>query len=175
MGEKIVGHFTAQPVQPDDNVVLLSTGTGEAPHNAIVWELLRRGHRGRILNACCVRYAKDLGYQTIHREAMERYPNYRYLGLTTREPGLTKKVYLQDVLNHGELEEHLGATLDPSKTHVYLCGNPKMIGVPVKNKETGQREYPATVGMIELLERRGFVVDQPAAKIKGNIHFEEYW
>lgn len=175
MGEKIVGHFTAECVQPTDNVVLLGTGTGEAPHNAIVWELLRRGHRGRILNACCVRYAKDLGYSSIHDRVMERYENYRYLGLTTREPGATKKVYLQEVLTNGELEEHLGAELDPTRTHVFLCGNPKMIGVPAKNKETGLREYPSTLGMIELLERRGFLVDQPAAKIKGNIHFEEYW
>ena len=30
-------------------------------------------------------------------------------------------------------------------------------------------------GVIEILERRGFQVDQPQAKIKGNVHFEEYW
>ena len=29
--------------------------------------------------------------------------------------------------------------------------------------------------MIEVLERRGFTADDAAAKIKGNIHFEEYW
>ena len=175
MGEKIVGHFTAECVKPTDNVVLLSTGTGEAPHNAIVWELLRRGHQGRILNACCVRYAKDLGYSGIHSTIMERHENYSYLGLTTREPGAVRKVYLQDLVSSGELEDNLRADLDPANTHVFLCGNPKMIGVPVKNKETGIREYPSSIGLIELLERRGFLVDQPAVKIKGNIHFEEYW
>ena len=25
------------------------------------------------------------------------------------------------------------------------------------------------------LEKRGFHVDQPSQKLKGNIHFEEYW
>ncbi len=50
-----------------------------------------------------------------------------------------------------------------------------MIGVPVKDRETGQRTYPRPVGVIEILERRGFQADQPQAKIKGNIHFEEYW
>ena len=175
MGEKIVGHFTSEYVKPGDNVVLLGTGTGEAPHNAIVWDLLRKGHSGNIVQACCVRLAKDLGYLNTHRQVMEQFPNYKYLGLTTREPGMTRKVYIQDCLTSGELEEALGAKLDPAKTHVYLCGNPKMIGVPVKNKETGVRSYPEPTGVIELLEQRGFKADNAAAKLKGNIHFEEYW
>ena len=31
------------------------------------------------------------------------------------------------------------------------------------------------VGVIEVLEGRGFQADVAAAKFKGNIHFEEYW
>ena len=50
-----------------------------------------------------------------------------------------------------------------------------MIGVPVKNPQTGQREYPQPLGVIEILEQRGFKADQPQIKFKGNIHFEEYW
>ena len=42
VGRKITGHFTADPIQPDDSVVFLSTGTGEAPHNYLSWQLLRR-------------------------------------------------------------------------------------------------------------------------------------
>ena len=68
-----------------------------------------------------------------------------------------------------------GHALDPATTHVYLCGNPKMIGVPVKDKETGERKYPEPTGVIEVLERRGFHADNAATKFKGNIHFEEYW
>jgi ferredoxin--NADP+ reductase len=175
IGEKIVGHFTAESVNPGDNVVFLGTGTGEAPHNYMLWDLLRRGHVGRILSACCVRYTRDLGYLETHRELMRQFPNYKYLPLTTREPGLTKKVYIQDVIAGGELEEQLGAPLDPANTHVFLCGNPKMIGVPVKDKATGERTYPQPTGVIEILERRGFQADNAAAKVKGNIHFEEYW
>jgi ferredoxin--NADP+ reductase len=175
IGEKITGHFTVEPVKPEDNVVFLGTGTGEAPHNYIVWDLLRRGHAGKILSACCVRYQRDLGYLDTHRALMDQFPNYKYLPLTTREAGVTKKVYIQDVITGGELEEQLGAKLDPANTHVFLCGNPKMIGVPVKDKATGQRTYPQPTGVIEILERRGFVADNSAAKIKGNVHFEEYW
>lgn len=176
LSEKITGHFTLDPVKPGDTVLFLSTGTGEAPHNYLYWELLRRGHQGKVLAACCVRYKRDLAYQSIHEALMKRYPSYTYLPLTTREAEtVTNKVYIQDLISSGEMEQRLGETLDPARTHVYLCGNPKMIGVPEKDRATGQRVYPQPTGVVELLERRGFQTDQPNIKFKGNIHYEEYW
>jgi ferredoxin--NADP+ reductase len=176
LGEKITGHYTLDPVQPGDTVLFLATGTGEAPHNYMLWELLRRGHTGRILSACCVRYRRDLGYLALHEELMRRYPNYQYLSLTTREADTVQhKVYIQDLITSGQLEEYLGQPLDPARTHVFLCGNPKMIGVPTKDRETGQWVYPQPLGVIEILQGRGFQVDQAALKLKGNVHFEEYW
>jgi ferredoxin/flavodoxin---NADP+ reductase len=176
LGEKITGHYNLDPVRPGDTVVFLATGTGEAPHNYMLWELLCRGHPGRLLSACCVRYRRDLAYVAIHEELMRRYPNYTYLSLTTREAETVKhKVYIQDLISSGQLEQRLGVPLDLARTHVYLCGNPKMIGVPTKDRETGRRVYPNPTGVVEILEQKGFHTDQPAAKIKGNIHFEEYW
>ena len=176
MGEKIAGHYTLDPVKPGDTVVFLSTGTGEAPHNYMLWELLRRQHTGRILSACCVRYQRDLGYAATQAELMRRHPHYTYLSLTTRE-ALTsgQKVYIQDLITSGQLEERLGKPLDPATTHVYLCGNPNMIGVPIKDQASGQKRYPTPTGVVEILENRGFAMDQPQLKRKGNIHFEEYW
>jgi ferredoxin--NADP+ reductase len=176
MGEKITGHFTLEPVQEGDSVVFLGTGTGEAPHNYMLWQLLHRGHKGRILSACCVRYLRDLGYLATHEELMRRHGNYRYLPLTTREPAQAgQKVYIQDLLTSGQLEERLGAPLDPARTHVFLCGNPNMIGAPIRDRATGVRSYPAPMGVVEILEKRGFHTDEPQLKRKGNIHFEEYW
>jgi ferredoxin--NADP+ reductase len=176
IGDKITGHYTLEHVKDGDSVVFLGTGTGEAPHNYMLWELLKRGHRGHVLNACCVRYRRDLGYLETHHELMRRYTNYKYLPLTTREAESVKhKVYIQDLITSGQLAEQLGDTLDPERTHVYLCGNPKMIGVPVKDPATGERTYPAPTGVIELLEQRGFRADNAALKQRGNVHFEEYW
>jgi ferredoxin--NADP+ reductase len=175
-GEKITGHYTTDPVRPGDTVVFLATGTGEAPNNYMVWELLRRGHAGPVLSACCVRYRRDLAYLPIHEQLMRRYPNYTYLSLTTREAdSVGQKVYIQDLILSGELERRLGRPLDPAHSHVYLCGNPRMIGVPTTDRQTGSRSYPQPPGVVEILERRGFQVDQPSARIKGDIHFEEYW
>jgi ferredoxin/flavodoxin---NADP+ reductase len=176
LGEKIAGHFTLAGVAPDDTVVFLATGTGEAPHNYMLWQLLRAGHRGRILSACCVRYARDLAYRSTHERLMARFANYTYLSLTTREPGdLGRKVYLQGLITGGELERRLGQPLDPARTHVFLCGNPAMIGVPARDRQTGALVYPRPPGVIEILARRGFQPDVPARKLRGNVHYEEYW
>ncbi len=176
LGEKITGAFTLDPVKPGDAVVFLSTGTGEAPHNYMLWDLLRRGHDGPILSACCVRYKKDLAYLPVHETLMSRHPHYTFLGLTTREASdAGRKVYIQELITSGRLEEKVGRPLDPARTHVFLCGNPKMIGVPEKDRETGARVYPQPPGVIELLEKRGFKADQANIKFKGNVHYEEYW
>src|SRR5260370_32343893 len=122
----------------------------------MLWELLRRNRAGRILSACCVRYRRDLAYVAIHEELMRRHPNYTYLPLTTREAAnVGQKVYIQDLLTSGELESRLGQTLNPARTHVYLCRNPKMIGAPAKDRETGAMTYPQPLGGVEILERRG--------------------
>jgi ferredoxin--NADP+ reductase len=175
IGERITGHYTLDPVKAGDTVVFLSTGTGEAPHNYMTWELLSRGHTGKILNVCCVRFARDLGYLETQHALEKQYQNYKYIALTTREPGATRKMYIQDLITSGELARVAGGSLDPATTHVFLCGNPKMIGVPIRDRDTGASSYPSPVGVIEVLEGRGFKADVAATKFKGNIHFEEYW
>ena len=66
MGRKFTGLFTLDGVRPTDSVVLLATGTGEAPHNAMTAELLRNGHNGKILSVACVRFRQNLAYASQH-------------------------------------------------------------------------------------------------------------
>jgi ferredoxin--NADP+ reductase len=142
----------------------------------MLWQLLRQGHRGRILAACCVRYRRDLAYLELHGTLEKRYPNYTYLTLVTREPEVEgRKVYIQDLITSGQLEEQLGQCLNPASTHVFLCGNPKMIGLPEKEHSTGQWSFPQPPGVIEILQRRGFCLDHSHLKQVGNIHYEKYW
>lgn len=172
MGRKFTGHYTLEGVEPTDNVVFLSTGTGEAPQNAMIAELLRRGHEGRILNVVCVRHKADLAYTEQHAVLVDRYPAYRYLTITTREPeNEREKVYIQDLITTGRIEEELGAPLDPQRTHVFLCGNPAMIGLPKWNEEG--LVFPDTLGVCQQLHERGFTIDH--RKERGNVHYEEYW
>jgi len=80
MGRKAAGRYTLDPVtDPTSAVVFLSTGTGEAPHNVMITDLLRRGHRGPIVSAVTVRHNHDLAYMHQHRALEERFDNYHYL------------------------------------------------------------------------------------------------
>ena len=171
LGPKVAGRYTLNSViDPDCAVVFFSTGTGEAPHNAMVVDLLRKGHTGPLVSAVTVRQWADLGYMDEHRELERRYPNYRYLPLPTRETDVPKR-YIQDLITEDVFGNELGITLDPKTSHVFLCGNPAMIGLP--EEVDGVSTFPETVGVVQLLTERGFTLD--LRKEPGNIHYEEYW
>lgn len=171
LGPKVAGRYTLAPVSnPNNTVVFLSTGTGEAPHNAMIVDLLSRGHSGQIVSVVSVRNLKDLGYMEKHRELEKRFSNYTYIALPTREANIEKR-YIQSLLSENILEDEYKIDLDPKNTHVFLCGNPSMIGIP--QESDGEALYPESIGAIELLVKRGFVLDE--RKKPGNIHVEEYW
>ncbi len=90
--------------------------------------------------------------------------------MPTREADVPKR-YLQDLITDGDLAEAAGGNLDPTTTHVFLCGNPAMIGLP--EEEDGVEQFPETTGVVELLVERGFKLDR--RNDPGNIHYEEYW
>ena len=143
-------------------------------------ELLANEHQGRIVTVTCVRRRKDLGYLETYRELEGRYHQFRYLFCTTREPenldpslpNFRPKRYLQDYFTSGEFEEDAKLTLNPDTCHVFLCGNPAMIGAP---KPGPQGTIPTTPpnGMVSALEQRGFTVGAPDRT--ANIHYEKYW
>ncbi len=90
--------------------------------------------------------------------------------MPTREPGIPKR-YLQDLIRDDDFTRELGVTLSPENTHVFLCGNPAMIGSP--EEVDGNTVFPETTGVVELLVAQGFTLDRRNAP--GNIHYEEYW
>jgi ferredoxin--NADP+ reductase len=175
--KKITGHYTLAACDRDDTILMLGTGTGEAPHNAMTAKLLSQNHRGRIVNVTSVRHRVDLAYAVEHATLMRRFPQYRYLPFTTRDPenldpkhpDYVGKQYLQDLFTSGRLAEAAGDNLSPSNTHVFLCGNPSMIGyVPPGG------EPPTKPGMLPLLRDAGFS-DESDEQGAGTIRFEKYW
>ncbi|WP_153558473.1 ferredoxin--NADP reductase [Roseimaritima sediminicola] len=177
MESKIVGRYVLEGIEPDDTLLLIATGTGEAPHNAMAARLLRDGHRGPILMATTGRYIGDFAYRQTHQELMRRYPNFRSLNFTTREPEnvdrthpqYVGKHYIQDLFQSGQLAELCGTELSPDSTHVFLCGNPAMIGYTPPGAPP-----PEQPGMLQVLKQAGFVHNDDPPTV-GHIRFEKYW
>lgn len=194
MNPRIVGSYTLSGISPADTVVFIGTGTGEAPHNAMAAKLLAGGHRGNILVATCVRHWADLGYLQQHRRLEELYPNYRYLFLTTRQTaplpqndaGYLGNERLQAAYQSGRLQAAAQLDFNPRTTHVFLCGNPQMIGIHRPSEPP-----PAEPGMLQLLEADGFRsvhsntsqavegsvegVGHSVGQGPGTVRFEKYW
>ncbi|TWU59769.1 Ferredoxin--NADP reductase [Rubripirellula tenax] len=174
---KITGHYVLGEIDPGDTVLMLGTGTGEAPHNAMSAHLLANGHQGKVINATSVRQRRDLGYAKEHALLMSQYANYRYLSFTTRDPenldpshpGYVGKQYLQSLFTSGRLAELAEDPLSPANTHVFLCGNPSMIGYVPPGADP-----PATPGMLQVLGDAGFS-DEHDSIGAGSIRFEKYW
>ena len=178
MGQKFTGEYTLDcmsDIRENENslVVFAGTGTGEGPHNHMIWELLRTGYKGRIASINVVRYKKDLAYESIYGALGGKYPNLSYHALTTREANtINNKVYVQDYLASGAFEENIGRKMDAQDTHLFLCGNPAMIGIP--KIRGGEKIWPeGPPGVIQIMESRGFTMDY--GRTKGNIHYEKYW
>lgn len=172
---KTTGHYTLEEheVAEQRSLVFCSTGTGEAPHNSMIWHLLQSGYAGRLTAIVCVREQKDLGYRAMYESLQRQYSNFSYKILVTRDSELPKQ-YVQDLIESGEIETLLKQPLDPEKQSFYLCGNPSMIGIPKKDPKTSALIYPeGRPGVIELLSQKGFKPDM--GKDKGQIHFEKYW
>ncbi len=174
VGKRIVGAYTLAGISPTANVVFLGTGTGEAPHNYMAWELLRTGHRGQVRIVTSVRYRRDLAYEARHRLAEAKFENYRYLPMPTREPDFPKH-YLQEMVADHSLDKLLGFPMDPAKAEVYLCGNPAMIGAPKRNPASNVKEFPTSLGAVQALVERGFTLDDASTKTRGTAHYEAYW
>ena len=175
--KKITGHYTLGDIKSEESVLMLGTGTGEAPHNAMVTSLLAGGHQGRIVSVTSVRHQKDLAYTREHQELMRQFPQYCYLPYTTREPinldshhpQYVGKQYLQELFTSGKLASAAKTDFIPEKTHVFLCGNPAMIGYVPPGAEP--LESP---GMLTVLKEAGFR-DSTDAQGPGFVRFEKYW
>ena len=177
VGKKITGNYVLGEIKPDDTVLMLGTGTGEAPHNAMTAKLLASNHRGRVVNVTTVRYRDDLAYTAEHEALMKSYSQYCYLPV----PHVNRKTWIPIIpatsansicricLPPGNLAKAVGDPLDPGNTHVFLCGNPAMIGYVPPGAEP-----PSKPGMLPLLREAGFSDDADCSG-PGCVRFEKYW
>lgn len=164
---KPFGRYTLDGVTPENDVLFLATGTGEAPHTAMAAALLAAGHRGRIAAATSARRRANLAYLDAHRAVEARFPNYRYVPVTTREPenldpahpAFTGRRHLQDLFASGDLAKLIGWSIDSARAYVFLCGRPEFLGIGKASADEP--------GMVPILTAAGFPPER--------IRFERYW
>lgn len=152
MAPKIVGTFVTADVPADRNLILVSTGTGLAPFISMVkspntWT---PGRKITILHG--VRYARDFAYRDELIALSEKQPGLTYCPIISRKDETWKGEvgYVQSFFADGKIKT------DPTKDHVFLCGNPAMIDDVTK-----------------LLTVRGYT--EHSRRSPGNLHLEKYW
>lgn len=169
-GTKITGSYNLGDIDSNNNIIFASTGTGLAPHISMLVDLLKKEHTGKILILDCNRYNSDFAYRKELTYLQEKYENFQYVELATRES--KSKKYIQDFVREGSLEEYCKMTIAPENTNVFLCGNPAMIGIPTTRG--GSIEFPIKNGIVELLMEKYSLTINDKNHL-GQINYEKYW
>lgn len=167
---KMVGTYLLPDLDPEMTMILLSTGTGVAPHMTMIEACVQTCRQVVMME--CVRYSAELAYAGQLREFAERHPSLTYITLVTREGG--DKRYIQDYFRDNILTREFGVSITPAQTHVFACGNPAMIGIPKEDRKTGALSFDTEGGLVEILTNQyGLTIHKPRAP--GEIHYEKYW
>lgn len=159
---KFSGLFTINDIPEESNVVLIATGTGLAPYMSMLRSSLQDSRPDRkIAVVHGARHSWDLGYRSELSTMQRLCPNFSYSYVISRpkeEPYEWRgpSGYVQDFWKSPGLVDALGFQPTPETTHIFLCGNPGMVGV-----------------MASIIVESGFV--EHAKKAPGNLHIEKYW
>ena len=161
LGPKITGMFTLKEIPPDQDLVMVATGTGIAPYMSMLRTELSPSQGRRVALLLGARHSWDLGYSqelfTLQRES-SRLTVLRIVSRPKEEPRPWSGHvgHVQSLWADGALSAAWGRRPTPADTHVLLCGNPAMID-----------------DMTKVLQAEGFRLHEKSAP--GQIHVEKYW
>jgi len=138
---------------------LLATGTGLAPFLSILQDFAPWQQYQQIILAYSVRTRAELAYTTEIEKIAADFgadgARFVFVPIVTRDTGEELHQRLPVLIEHGQLEQAAGVSLDVSRSHVMLCGNPQMV------EDTRNA-----------LKARGLVMNRRG---EGNIAVENYW
>ncbi len=159
LGNKFVGMFTLDQIAEDQNIVLIGTGTGVAPYMSMLrTDALHR--KGNIVVIHGAANSWDLGYSSELNLLQALSPKFKYIPTITNSErehvtwnGRTQ--FIQEIWEEGAIDKLWGFKPTAENTHVFLCGNPRMVQ-----------------GMVDALEHEGF--KEQTRKEAGQIHVEKF-
>jgi len=170
-GEKIVGYYTTDNLNDGMNVLLLGTSTGESPNNSIVTELLLYEKASRICNVAIGSPKWESLYMKQHQVLMKLYKNYLFRSIHTQKISDLENMIALGLNDEDYSIDNFGFNLNSKSSHVFLSGDPAMIGA---SKKKGRWEYEHSKGgVIPVLTANGFEI---STRFKpGNVEYECYW
>ena len=156
------GVFTLDRVPAGQKILLVATGTGLAPYISMI-RTMGMGLGCPIQPMAILHgasYSWDLGYRGELESISRRCDVFSYLPVITR-PQMDQDWQghvgrLDHWIEKPELGSLCGFPLNPTQTHIFLCGHPGMV------------DACAT-----FLTKKGF--DPGTRKQPGNLHLEKYW
>ena len=170
-GEKIVGHYYIDDIEKWKNIILISSHTGESPNNSIVNQLLLKNTKSKIININVGKNWKSL-YQREHSLLEKMYSNYKFVQFEDDSHHYDVFTKFFDSINDNPNENsNYGIKLNKDKSLVMICGDPLLIGSPIK-KGGWEYEFPS-YGLINVLKNKSFELSTRFKK--GNIICESYW
>ncbi len=158
VGTRIVGAFKMSEAPADKNILMIGTGTGVAPFMSFLRSHVHEKNHPRIALVQGAATLNELAYYAELKFMHRAFPPFTYLPTLTepRPSWLGHRAWIEEMLRSGVIEEETGIPLDPQKTYVYLCGNPRM----VENV------------MDWLIKERGY--ERHTGKQPGQLFIEEY-
>lgn len=115
------GECIYYPEHPDENLLLVGTGTGLAPLYAIAEDALLRGHRG-IIRLIQGALSEERLYLTAEIEQLsEKFPNLEYSATVVKKP-FSRDIGVGDVQDIA-----LNELANLTNVRAYLCGDPGLV------------------------------------------------
>lgn len=118
-----LGHFVISAEDPEDEIVLVATGSGISPFRAMIFDLLQEKQDQRPISLYWgLRHAEHLCWQDEFSQLSEHFPNFRFHPVLSQAPEGWP-------LCRGRVTDCLGTHQLPAspKTGYYLCGRGQMI------------------------------------------------
>lgn len=129
VGQRIVGVFRLADAPPDNDVVMIATGTGITPYISFLRSHIVERPNSKMVVIQAATHQWDLGYFSELSFLNNAFPNFHYLPtLTDADSTWTgHRLWIEEMLSGGVLEKEVGVAIHPDKTHFFLCGNPTMV------------------------------------------------
>lgn len=153
----ILGHFSLNETPAGCDIVMIATGTGLAPYISFLRSHIKEHQEIKLAVIHGAAYPWDLGYLSELQFIQSTFSNFFYFPTLLKADNSWSGLrgYIEEHLKSGVIEKESGINFDPERTHVYLCGNPKMID-----------------SVSSFLSNRNYI--KHTRNAPGSLHIEEY-